>query len=511
MKRTSPLLAVSAAALVGASALLMKTAHADPADSVDQYQPSTIQWQECEDAPRVDCGSIHVPLNWADPGGDTIEIALARRQATNPEARVGTIVMNPGGPGGSGVGAVKGHHWVSEAVLEKFDVVGFDPRGIADSATINCDREDIDRVLEYRWPSNEEDFQHLLTGQEQLVGTCRALTGELFDHVDNLATVEDLDAIRASLGDKQLNFLGYSYGSLMGQQYAQVYPDHVRTLVLDGNMDHSLSTTWEFLETETRAAERNFNAFVAWCDTEPTCAIHGDDIESLYGQLRDAAREGDLVDPVRGPLSFEELNGITFNYANNPGGWEELGQLLADLRAGHSPAAALLQAQEIVNYPLQAIWCLDWDYPVTDFDQWSGYADQLAEEFPNMQWTPYNTHALNCLGYDGEATNPQEPLDIDPELDIVMIGTVHDYATVYEWTQSAAEQSGAALVTYEGFGHTIYGHGYSCIDEAIDAYFLELVVPKDGLSCQRRDYADADANGHLSSTDRPEVPGPFGR
>lgn len=500
MKIRPRTLAACAAAALSTTLLVAMPASAQP--TLEEETPGTIEWEPCEDAPDAYCGSIEVPVNWDEPDGDTIEIAMARRAATDPDERLGTIVMNPGGPGGSGVEAVKNANHLTADVAAKYDYVGFDPRGINETDQVECNVSDVERSMMFQPPESALEFTALSVSNTWLAAWCEQMTGPIYQHVHNLQTIHDMDAIRDAVGDEKLNFLGFSYGTLMGQQYAEEFPDNVGALVLDGNMDHSLETAWDFVDSETLAAERNFDAWADWCSEESTCVLHGEDIPEFYSELREAVRDGDVIDPETGePMTFTDFNRLTFAGANLPPNWASLAEYLVDLHEGNEQAS-IASFIEPVNYPGQAIWCQDWDYPVNSYGEWAGFEADLAQKYPNLQWTPYNNNLLNCVGYPGQTHNPQQPLDIDEEVDLVMIGTVHDWATTYEWSQSAAAQAGSAasLVTYEGFGHTIYGQGHDCIDEAIDAYFLEGIVPEDGLTCESRDYFDPDVIAHVTDS-----------
>ncbi|HEX2133802.1 MAG TPA: alpha/beta hydrolase, partial [Actinophytocola sp.] len=454
----------------------------------DRAEPrSTIDWQPCPDAEEVDCATIPVPLDWDDPDGPTIDIGLARREATDPQARLGSILMDPGGPGGSGVASVMRRNPLTPEAAARFDVVGFDPRGINTSTRLLCDAELSGRALDARHPTSQAEFDQLVRLNEQLHDSCREHSGALVDHVDNLHTVEDMEAIRVALGEGKLNYLGYSYGSLMGQQYAERYPHRIRAMVLDGNMDHSLRSAWEFMRTETEPVERNFLEFADWCDTTPACALHGQDTRAVYADLRERAKAGDLTDPATGqPVDFYTLSRIAFG-VNTPAVWGDVAASLAALRDGTGTISPQVTAAvaEAVNNPYPPIWCSDWKYPVVNYAHYALLRALLAKKFPNIQWTPYVDHAMTCAGQPVPTTNPQRRLDIDDAPPLVMIGNVHDPATVYRWNVTAARQSGAHLITYEGWGHTAYGDGgpSECVNDAVEAYLIELTVPERGLSC----------------------------
>ena len=498
------------AAAAGATALAASLLAAGPASAETEtalLPGHGIDWQPCPEVEEpVDCATIEVPLDYHRPWGEKIEIGLARRQATNPDERIGTILMDPGGPGGSGVASVQGGNPLTPAVAERFDIVGFDPRGINTSTQVQCGADAVEAVESLAIPTDQASFEARETANAELAADCRERTGKLFDHVDNLHTVEDMERIRRALGEGRLNYLGYSYGTLMGQQYAEAYPWRIRTMVLDGNMDHSLESTWEFMSTETAAVEENFLAFAAWCESTSDCELYGEDIESMYGDLKDAARAGELTDPFTGePLDFYGLAGHAFG-ANFPQEWTSLAIILKAIRDGETlPDTLARQEDEAVEYPYLPMWCQDWGFDIADYAEFENLTAKLAAEYPNVEWTPYNDHALTCAGSGIENTNPRGQLDIDHAPPLVFLGNLHDYATVYPWSEESAEQAGGHLITYEGYWHTVYSGVSDCVDEAVDTYFIDREVPEEGLSCPNQDFPDTTLTDRIGQ----RTPGPF--
>jgi pimeloyl-ACP methyl ester carboxylesterase len=461
----------------------MVAAGAVVAPGVAVAQPAAIDWQPCPEEDSVECATIEVPLTWSKPRGEKIHIGLARRQATDRANRIGSVLMDPGGPGGSGVGSVINGSPFTERVNARFDVVGFDPRGINTSSQLLCDTDLAQQAEGAKHPTSQAEFDTLASLNRQLHDSCRANSGGLDKHVGNLETVRDMDAIRAALGDRKLTYLGFSYGSLMGQQYAEVFPHRIRALVMDGNMDHSLRTAWDFMRSETAPVEQAFVEFADWCDTTEACPLYGADTKAVYADLRARAKAGTLVDPDGNPIDFYGLASTAFA-AGRPQSWGQLAGYLKDLRDGAATATFAATA-EIDNVAYPSIWCNDWRYPVHNYAEYRSLRTRLALRFPNVEWSPYVDHAMTCVGSGTKVTNPQARLDIDDAPPLVMVGNVHDPATVYEWNVAAARQSGARLITYEGWGHTAYGDGgpSECVNNAVDAYLISLTPPKRGLSC----------------------------
>lgn len=505
MSRSTRHLIAAASAAVLAFTLLA----AAPAAAGRTTQPG-IDWQPCADVDpgeNVECATIQVPLDYQRPWGAKIEIGLARRPAENPDEKIGTILMDPGGPGGSGVDYVMGGNPLVGAAAERFDIIGFDPRGINTSTQVLCGEDTTETVNSSPVPTDQASFEAFADANAALTEDCRERTGKLFDHVSNLETVQDMERIRRAIGEGKLNYLGYSYGTIMGQQYAEAYPHRIRTMVLDGNMDHSLETVWDFMSTETAPVEENFNAFVAWCADEPECALHGEDVPARYAELKAQARAGELTDPYTGePLDFYGLaQGYTF-YVNIPQLWPVVADEYRAMIDGEplTGASALKQTPAVENLGYPA-WCQDYGFQVTDYAEFEALLDRLSDEYPNVEWTPYNNYALACIGSGIEQRNEREPLDIDHAPPLVFIGNEHDPATVYDWTLTSSAQAGGRLVTYEGYGHTIYGGPSECINDAVNAYFVDKKVPAKGLSCPNLDFP-----GEVNSLSDQRVPGAVG-
>ncbi|MBP2471227.1 pimeloyl-ACP methyl ester carboxylesterase [Crossiella equi] len=498
------MLAASALAVTGT---VVAPGAASAVEAEVEYAAPPLDWQPCAGAPGVDCASLEVPVNWAKPAGEKIKIGLARRKVADPAKRLGAVLMDPGGPGGSGVASVKSRPLFTQAVRERFDQVGFDPRGINTSTQLRCDQDLAGQALNARHPASQADFDRLATLNRQLHDSCRANSGALAENVDNLATVRDMDAIRAALGEKKLTYVGYSYGTIMGQQYAERFPHRIRAFVLDGNMDHSLRTAWDFMRTETAPVEKSFLNFAQWCDTSDKCALKGQDTKAVYAGLREKARAGTLVDPSGQKIDFYTLSRYAFS-AGSPSSWASLGEVLKTLRDGAATDAALPQPAAVGNVPYPSIWCSDWSFPVRDYAEYKGLRERLARQFPNVQWSPYVDHALTCVNSGTKNTNPQRPLHIRNAPPLVMVGNINDPATTYEWNVTAARQSGAHLITYEGYGHTAYGdNGRSpCVNAAVEDYLVNLKPPKRGLSCPATEVP----GGATDSLDLPGIsPGPW--
>jgi pimeloyl-ACP methyl ester carboxylesterase len=458
-------------------------------------QPQTITWSPCVEDPTAECGTLRVPIDWSRPRGETFDLALARRPATDPAARIGSLVINPGGPGGSGVDfAIFGQGYFTPEITRRFDIVGFDPRGVARSHPVVCSLDVLAQAPSLVVTSQAE-FDRYLAYNRRLRQDCRRHTGPLYDHVDTISVVRDLDAIRAALGDRKLTYYGVSYGTLIGQEYAEVFPQRVRALALDSNMDHSLGTK-DFMDTETETAQDGFDEFVAWCGRTAGCALHGLDVKAFWADLLARAERGELRDPFDPTIVLTpfDLIGLAFSMQYGPF-WFEFAEILAALDAGTPPTATAwtrlagpkgTAAQpELIENPFEAIFCQDWTLPVRDYAEWARHLRRGARLAPDLGYSVLSlVGPLSCLGTPTPINNPQHRLNVRNANTLLLENSVFDPATAYSWATNAAQQLGraAVLVTYEGWGHGVYGRE-ACGTSAIDRYLISLALPARGTRC----------------------------
>jgi pimeloyl-ACP methyl ester carboxylesterase len=465
------LTAAAATAVLGS---LLTAAPASAAESVD--------WQPCADAPGVDCGTVTVPIDWAHPDQGTTTIALARRKATDPQARIGSILMDPGGPGGPGAGEVKAGWTLSAEITKRFDTVGFDPRGVGDSAQIKCGLDEL--IADHpQVPRNQAEFEQLAAYNRKLGESCNRLTGPLAEFGDTKSVVRDMDAIRVALGERKLTYYGVSYGTLMGQQYAEQFPDKVRALVLDSNMDHSQFTAWDFLNSETQSVQAEFGEFAAWCDRTPSCALHGRDVAKVTRDLQDKAARGVLTDPDSGePVTPLDLASIIQGNFYGPS-WDRLATVFKSFADG-TGASAKLREETPVNYVFQSVFCDDWRLPVHNFAELEAYRRTAAALAPDVKVNSLGWRAVTgCIGWPNRTSNPQHPLQVHGAPPLLMVSSRHDPATPYAWSQAAARQSGSTLLTYDGWGHGAYFKNSQCVTKATDDYLISGKLPAKGTHC----------------------------
>ncbi|GAB3479213.1 alpha/beta hydrolase [Amycolatopsis cihanbeyliensis] len=469
-------LSVAAAALVAAPLLVASPAPAHAAE---------LDWQPCPDDAALDCATLAVPLSWAEPDGERIELSLVRREGTAKAGDgLGTLVYGPGGPGGSGVTDLKYDPIFQKPVYQHYDVVSYDSRGIGESSPIRCETDNFVRD----WPTTREEFRTQLRNNRAYMADCRERTGPVYDHVDTRSDVRDLDAIRAALGEDKLNYYGVSYGTLRGQQYAEMFPERVGKLILDSTMDHSIDNTWDFMRTETGLREEMFGLFLEWCAEQEECALHGRDVEALTDRLYERAAEGELTDPNEPGSKLDEI-GLALSMENLVLGrqWPKLADHLVALEQQADPRMRAAGIQQVGNEPSKPIWCNDWNYRVNTFAEADRLADRLAEAAPNVRFSSYDYWAVACLGWPRKPVNQPHELELSEQVPPILIANARfDPATVYPWAQAVAEQSGMPLLTYDGGGHGMYFVD-SCSREYMHDYLLTGKTPPDGTHCPTQD------------------------
>jgi pimeloyl-ACP methyl ester carboxylesterase len=460
----------------------------------DVPKPAAVQWSDCKpegqddpaDVKGSQCATLQVPVDWHHPDGPTFGLAIALRTAKSPTDRVGVLVFGPGGPGDSGVDRIKtGMSRFSANLQDRFDIVSFDPRGVARSNPVKCTA-----ALLVQQPSpiikSATAFRDTIRYNKQLAADCREHTGPVYDHIDTWQTVRDVDAIRTALGESAISFHGSSYGTLLGAEYAETYPGRVRAMVLESVIDHSSATAKDFVDAQAAASQDSFSEFVQWCDAATSCALHGHDIHALWADLLARAGRGEVPDPdPRHPnvaITPFNLTFYVFRRLYDPE-WRALADTLKQLDASAPPTGQPPVPPGLASNPL-AVFCQDWNLQVSDYKEYAGLLARLARNNPDMRYPGQLMAVSMCLGQP-PATNPQHRLKVHGlDTPVLLANAIHDPATGYDWAKSVTRQLGkdGRLLTYEGWGHGSYTTS-PCVESTIDDYLINLQVPKRGTSC----------------------------
>ena len=484
---------------VSASAAHPTDPATDPA--LAPYYRQRLVWRGCESAsgaPGFQCARLSVPVDYARPGGATTYLQLTRLPASGPGERLGSLVVNPGGPGASGVEyAGYASAVLSETVRAHFDVVGFDPRGVASSDPVRCltDRQTDVFLAADASPDTPAEREQLVQLSQQLARRCEQRDPELIAHMGTVDVARDLDVLRAALGDARLHYLGKSYGTFLGAIYADLFPRRVGRVVLDGALDPR-STTEQVNLGQASGFELALGAFLDDCLRTTTCPLSGD-AQSARRQLEAFLARVDAEPlPTGGPRRLTQalaVLGIVFALYDESY-WPQLRSALASGLTGDGSALLMLAdayAERLpsgryrtnANDAIYAVNCLDRPTPqgpaeimaaLPEFDKasslfgayiaWSSLPCHYWPVPP--QWRPHAVHA------------PGAP-------PILVVGTVRDPATPYRWARALADElDSGVLLTYVGDGHTAYRRGSQCIDDAVDRFLVDGRPPADGATCR---------------------------
>ncbi|MEV6304787.1 alpha/beta hydrolase [Actinoplanes sp. NPDC051861] len=502
--------------------LLAGLAPAAPAAAHTAAPVSKIAWGPCDPAEEppegVVCGTLEVPVDWSKPRGSKIKLALAKVPAADPSQRIGSLLINPGGPGGSGVSFAYGAtEAFSPAIVNRFDIIGFDPRGQARSNAVMCDSDAVIAQGAYLFPQNSEEYASLRAANKTLAQTCLDLTGPLAKYVDTASVARDMDAIRAGLGEQKISYYGVSYGTMIGQQYAELFPTRIRAMTLDSNMDHA-QTIAGYQKWESLAMEGSFKQFDSWCDRTEACALHDQDALAYFDSLLARADAGELE--VEGdPVSSDQVISFIFGYLYDPVTWFWLAEDLLWL-GGDSPGLAQRFRGEPTEFGYWPVMCSDFRFDVKAYPILNAIRKEQRRLAPHTRYNPLAwTDLTSCQNWPFGVTNPPHKLRASKKLPPILLSNSRwDVATPYEWGRSLAGQlPSATFLTYDGVGHGTYWLS-PCARDAIDTYLIDRRTPAKGTHCPAvfPDAPPAPAAASLSSgsgvvNPLPQLVGPFGR
>jgi len=456
--------------------------------------PGPITWTSC--GAGFQCATLSVPLDYAQPGGRHLGIALKRRPARDPAQRLGSLVLNPGGPGESGLANLaKDLTLLTAGTRARFDIVAFDPRGVGASAAIRCNpggavtqpAAEPDPV-----PATQAARDALVAEDRAYASACARATGDLLAHVGTTDVARDLDLIRAALGDARLSYLGLSYGTFLGAVYAGMFPTHVRAMVLDGAIDPALST-YELAQAQALGFEASLHAFFDWCRAASAsgCAWRpGTDLATAYSQLLARVRRAPLPASGGRQVGPAELYIATYGTLYARSFWPSLaGGLAAAERRDGGPLRAAYEAYMGTRDPAfdadasQAINCLDHPVP-TDLGAYpvrAATAGQSAPVFgPLLAWS-----VVGCAVWPvpESAKRTPAPTHAAGSPPILVVGTTQDPATPYAWARSlAGELDHGVLLTRQGADHVAIFYS-GCARAIYESYLVSLRAPAAGTVC----------------------------
>lgn len=465
------------------------------AEDLLPFYSQELTWTEC--GVGFDCTDVTAPLDWEDPGKGEITLSVVRHRAEGTP--VGSLLTNPGGPGASGVDLILNNldYAVGSDLIENFDVIGFDPRGVGASTAVTCyDAPQMDEYL-YGIPAaargTAEWEAELLDSHKAFAEACDANSGGILPYITTVNAARDMDLIRAVLGDKQLNYLGYSYGTFLGATYAKLYPEKAGRLVLDGAIDPAVPGL-EVGATQALGFESALRAYMQDCLDSGECPFNGtvDEAMTDLGALLASVDSTPLKSGDGRMLGADSLMTAIIAALYSQDNWGYLTQALDEALQG-DPTSALFLAdfyngRENGTYTdnsaeaFRAYNCMD--YPVEDDPAAEAAINaKIAQGAPTI--APYWTGPDSCSVWPYPPTGTRGEIKAEGAGPILVIGTTNDPATPYEWSESLANQlEEGVLITRVGEGHTGYNKGNACVDDAVEAFLLDDVVPEDGLRCE---------------------------
>lgn len=460
---------------------------------LETYYDQELEWSDCYGS--FQCAEASVPLDYSDPSGEAITIALLKRPAKNGNP-IGSLFVNPGGPGGSGIDMAKqAGYYLSSDLLANFDIVGFDPRGVGESTPVECLTDtQLQKVLDANYLGG--DAQALAAADLQtVISGCEDESGDLLPYVNTQSVARDLDILRDAVGDPKLYYLGMSYGTFIGEQYAEFFPDNVGRVVLDGVMNPTLGMAG-LVYAQDEGFETAIRRYMEDCLASTSCPISGtiDEALATLSALFSAAETTPYLtdDPDR-PLTQSMLfQGMILPLYGREN-WYLLTQALTelvndgtgtqfaalnDLATGREADGTYSDNSSEANWAVNCV-----DYPAEDEQVWDDMATRLSRT-----GTVFGDFMVSggdmCAQWPGNPSEVPGPFTAEGSDPIVLIGTTYDPATPYRWATEMNEMlDNSVLLTYDGDGHTAYGQGIECIREPVDRYLLSGTVPEDGLTC----------------------------
>lgn len=454
--------------------------------------PAPVVWTPCGGS--IECATLTVPLDYAHPLDATIAISLNRQRATDPARRIGSLVINPGGPGEAGT-ALLGRDLgvLTPTVKQRFDIVEMDPRGVGNSGGFRCNEGDpgsgdsgtgtkVDPV-----PTTPEARSILVDADRAYAQACARAAGPFLGHIGTMDVARDVEQLRKALGEERLTFLGISYGTLLGATYADLFPTHVRALVLDGVIDPALPT-FELWMAQATGFQQQLDAFFASC--AGGCAWRpGIPLADALDRLIQRVRTQPLSAGNGAVVGVSEIYTALFSRLSSRSRWSSLASALGAAERGDGGPILSITRSYLGETPgatinpdaSTAINCLD--HPVeTDVDTYDVLAVQAvgrARHFgPYLAWA-----GLLCSTWQARPTREPHPVRAPGAPPTLVVGTTNDPATPFAWAQSVASTlEHGVLLTREGTGHVAY-FSSSCVRRVVDDYLVNVTPPAAGTVC----------------------------
>jgi pimeloyl-ACP methyl ester carboxylesterase len=458
--------------------------------ALQRYYTQRLVWTPCDDG--LQCSSLLVPLDYSKPHASTLHIAVIRKPSSG--SHDGSLIINPGGPGASGVTFLAEASASFSELTDHYDLVSFDPRGVGLSKPIRCvtSAQLTDFINTDPVPATVAEHAQIVSQAKLMARDCYQRNGQYLEHVGTIDQARDMDVLRAALGDAKLTYYGASYGTYLGAKYAQLFPTHIRAMVLDGALNPDEPVDQENL-VQAEGFETDLHDFLAACVRSGSCPLGSTDaaaqagLEALKASITAHPETVDGRELGAGEF-FEGLASGLYS----PEDWQELWQVLGGVMKGQG-AGLLLFADSLTERNNDgsysnliesnlAINCIDRPSPrrVATYD---ADAQKFAKAAPDFG-AAIEYGSLPCAFWKVPPVERLHKVHAVGAPPILVIGTTRDPATPYVWAQALAKQlRSGVLLTYEGDGHTAYLRHDSCIDAAVKSYVDELRTPQVGTRC----------------------------
>ena len=499
--------------LAGVAAAPSPAAAAPPRKGVDAVATPKLNWYRCYD--YAECATVRLPLDYDQPRGATTEIAVLRVKAKNQARKIGSLFVNPGGPGGSStMFALDAPYFLSDALLERFDVVGVDPRGIGASQNVRCfptvrAQAEVLNLMNVPFPYTAAEEKAYVKGSKMLGRACSTTGRPLTGSMSTAEVARDMDVVRRAVGDKKLNYLGFSYGSALGQYYANMFPDRFRALVVDGVLNPTawVGNTREILDQRLRSGDGAYRALIEIlkrCDKagERKCVFAEGDPVKNFAAIANRLKT-DPVELPNGPdtiqVTYAMFVGAVLGTLYSPDAGAGVTQLADEVRdaiAGGSTAALVKRVQaakasRAYDFPYDngldagsAVICTDGYHPA-DADKWPAYADRRDREAPHFgrSWAWVDSQCATEAWTVRDEDAYRGPFNRRTAAPVLVVGNYWDPATNYQGAVSSSRLlPNSRLLSSNNWGHTAYGSG-ACVTRAIDSYLLTGKPPAKGTVC----------------------------
>ncbi|MFF3878199.1 alpha/beta hydrolase [Streptomyces sp. NPDC001978] len=475
---------------------------------LQRYYGQELHWKTCPGVPALQCTTVKAPLDYAHPDAGDITLAAVRKKATGTGAtRIGSLLFNFGGPGSSPIEGLAADPDAYPSLNAAYDLVALDPRGVGHSTPVDCGSDTSTATTDsgVTTTSTDQDIEELAVAYAEIAAACARHAGRLLPHVGTLDAARDMDLMRALLGDEQLHYIGWSYGTYLGASYAELFPSRVGRMVLDGAVDPSLDAASSYLN-QARGYQVAWEAFAADCAARDDCPVGhsvqeaGRTLDSLVARLnRTPLQQGKDITVDGGTVLY--TTSVLLSAPN----WPTLRQMLREVLAGDTTTLQKIYGSELPDNPgdqsLAAVNCLSSARgPRYTPEQAKAHLAEFVQVAPQFgeSWS----YGLTlCTSWPTPANQTVHPITAPGAAPILVVGTTRDPATPYTAAQALARQlQSGRLLTWDGDGHGAYIQGSTCIQNAVDPYLLDGRLPKIGTIC-----TDAPDNANAPVGTAPEA------